>query len=111
MLLSPFSQPSLIVAKDILNKTDDYPETLNNTTTAIRDSLPDVPPLPPMDKLLTTQDEKITLMARHLESLAAHYDQMAGALHESEAGEIFSEEDLEGRFHTPLVQNDLLTGS
>ncbi|KAF7375009.1 Kinase activator [Mycena sanguinolenta] len=80
---------------DILSRTDDYPETLNNTTTAIRDSLLDVPPLPPMDKLLITQDEKITLMARHLESLAAHYDQMAGALHESEAGESFSEEDLE----------------
>ncbi|KAJ7274517.1 autophagy-related protein 17 [Mycena haematopus] len=80
---------------DILSRTDDYPETLNNTTTSIRESLPDAPPLPPMDKLLTTQDEKITVMARHLESLAAHYDQMAGALNESEAGEIFSEDDLE----------------
>ncbi|KAJ7773175.1 autophagy-related protein 17 [Mycena metata] len=80
---------------DILNKTDEYPETLNTTTTAIKESLPDVPPLPAMDKLLTTQDGTITVMARHLESLAAHYDQMAGALHESEGGEAFSEEDLQ----------------
>jgi hypothetical protein len=35
-------------------------------------------------------------MAGHLESLASHYDQMAGALRESEAGEVFSEEDLQG---------------
>ncbi|KAF7330456.1 Kinase activator [Mycena venus] len=80
---------------DILSRTDEYPETLYNTTTTIRASLSDLPPLPAMDKLLTIQDEKIHVMARHLESLAAHYDQMAGALNESEAGEAFSEEDLQ----------------
>jgi autophagy-related protein 17 len=36
-------------------------------------------------------------MARHLESLAAHYDQMATALKDSEAGEMYSEEDLQGK--------------
>ncbi|KAJ7494648.1 autophagy-related protein 17 [Mycena galericulata] len=96
---------------DILSKTDEYPETLNTTTTAIRDSLPNIPPLPPMDKLLTTQDETITLMARHLESLAAHYDQMAGALHENEAGEAFSDEDLQAMNRDtdelPLIMNEL----
>jgi len=35
-------------------------------------------------------------MARHLESLTAHYDQMAAALKGSEAGEAFSEGDLLG---------------
>jgi autophagy-related protein 17 len=35
-------------------------------------------------------------MAHRLESLAAHYDQMAVALRESEAGEAFSQEDLQG---------------
>jgi len=34
-------------------------------------------------------------MAHHLESLASHYDQMAEALREGEAGEVFSEEDLQ----------------
>ncbi|KAJ7104240.1 autophagy-related protein 17 [Mycena belliarum] len=80
---------------DTLSKTDEYPETLHTTATAIQGALPEIPPLPPMDKLLSAQDETITVMARHLESLAAHYDQMAGALHESEAGEEFSDEDLQ----------------
>ncbi|KAJ7931431.1 hypothetical protein B0H13DRAFT_1857841 [Mycena leptocephala] len=60
-----------------------------------------------MDKLLTAQDGTITVMARHLESLAAHYDQMAGALNESEAGEAFSEEDLQdelGEIMTEMLQ-------
>ncbi|KAJ6494746.1 autophagy-related protein 17 [Mycena vitilis] len=96
---------------DILNKTDEYPETLNTTTTAIREALPDVPPLPAMEKLLNTQDGTITVMARHLESLAAHYDQMAGALHESEAGEAFSEEDLQAMNRDteelPSIMNEL----
>lgn len=35
-------------------------------------------------------------MAAHLESLASHYDQMATALRESEAGEEFSDEDIHG---------------
>jgi len=34
-------------------------------------------------------------MARHLEGLAEHYDKMTEALHESEAGEEFSEEDIQ----------------
>ena len=36
-------------------------------------------------------------MAKHLESLASHYDQMADALHDSEAGICYSEEDMRGR--------------
>jgi hypothetical protein len=36
-------------------------------------------------------------MAGHLESLAAHYDQMAGTLRESEAGEEFTEDDIQGK--------------
>jgi hypothetical protein len=35
-------------------------------------------------------------MAAHLESLASHYDQMATALRESEAGEEFNDEDIHG---------------
>ncbi|KAF8207617.1 autophagy-related protein 17 [Mycena galopus ATCC 62051] len=74
--------------EDVLDKMESERTTL--------DSLPDVPPLPAMDRLLTAQDGKITVMARHLESLAAHYDQMAGALNDIEsAGETFSEEDLQ----------------
>lgn len=79
-----------------MGTTDKYPETLNNTITTIRNSLPALVPLPAVEKILASQDILITNMAGHLESLAAHYDQMAGALRESEAGEAFSEEDLQG---------------
>jgi len=37
-------------------------------------------------------------MARHLESLASHYDQMADALHDSEAGISHSEEEMQGKW-------------
>ncbi|KAK7033021.1 kinase activator, partial [Favolaschia claudopus] len=96
---------------DLLSRTDDYPETLNNTIKAIRESLPNLHPLSPIDQLLTNQDGKISVMARHLESLAAHYDQMAGALNESEAGEAFSEEDIQAMHRDseelPAIVNEL----
>jgi autophagy-related protein 17 len=43
-------------------------------------------------------------MARHLESLAAHYDQMASALRESEAGEEYAEDDLYGECSVPNLR-------
>ncbi|KAF8588224.1 hypothetical protein K439DRAFT_669529 [Ramaria rubella] len=44
--------------------------------------------------LLLLQERTSAGMASHLESLAAHYDQMATALKEKEAGEELSEEDM-----------------
>ncbi|KAG6817162.1 hypothetical protein H0H87_012123 [Tephrocybe sp. NHM501043] len=82
----------------ILSKTDEYPETLTNTIETIRESLPALPDEPPMkfaEELLTEQDATITTMAAHLESLTSHYGQMSNALQDSEAGEAFSEEDIE----------------
>lgn len=38
-------------------------------------------------------------MANHLESLASHYDQMADALHDSEAGIFHSEEEMQGSYN------------
>lgn len=46
--------------------------------------------------LLAQQEQTSAGMASHLESLAAHYDQMATALKEKEAGEDIGEEDMEG---------------
>ncbi|KAF7312338.1 Kinase activator [Mycena indigotica] len=80
---------------DILSQTDEYPEILQRTTSNITERLPDMSTLPAIDTLLSTKDNTITAMARHLESLAAHYDQMAGALNEAEDGEAFGEEDLQ----------------
>ncbi|KAF9466562.1 autophagy protein Apg17-domain-containing protein [Collybia nuda] len=82
---------------DIMSKTDQYPETLLTTTVSIRDSLPEVSELPvtAVEDILATQDAMSTVMAAHLESLASHYDQMATALRDSEAGEAFNEDDLQ----------------
>ena len=48
-------------------------------------------------------------MARNLESLVAHYAQMAAALKDSEAGEMFSEEELRGSVVTGPVALAVLT--
>jgi len=46
---------------------------------------------------LMQQEHTSTEMARHLESLALHYDQMATALKEKEAGQELEAEDMERR--------------
>jgi autophagy-related protein 17 len=81
-----------------MSKTDQYPETLTTTVTSIRDSLPQLSdhPVAAVEEILAAQDVMSTSMAAHLESLASHYDQMASALRDSEAGEAFSDEDLQG---------------
>ncbi|KAJ7034962.1 autophagy-related protein 17 [Mycena alexandri] len=83
---------------DILNKTDEYPETLNTTTTAIKESLPDCATTPRHGQAADDTGWN------NNQSLAAHYDQMAGALHESEGGEAFSEEDLQ---ELPSIMKEL----
>jgi autophagy-related protein 17 len=80
----------------MLATTDDFPESLSNTILSIRNSLPMSESIPSVKDILASQESSSTTIARHLESLAGHYDQMAGALRESEAGEAFSEEDLQG---------------
>lgn len=81
-----------------MSKTDEFPETLIKTISSIRDSLPKLstPPAVFVEETLAAQDKRSTSMAAHLESLASHYDQMASALRESEAGEEFSDEDIHG---------------
>ena len=83
-----------------MSKTDEYPETLIKTISSIRDSLPELSasPAASVEKALAAQDTVSTSMAAHLESLASHYDQMASALRESEAGEEFSDEDIHGKY-------------
>lgn len=83
--------------KDTLAVTDAYPENLNSTISTIQNALPYISSLPSINDILESQAQVSTHMASHLESLAAHYDQMAEALRESEAGEAFSEEDLQGQ--------------
>jgi autophagy-related protein 17 len=51
-----------------------------------------------MQDILIAEDTVIASMAERLESLAGHYDGMAAALKDSEAGEVFADEDLESTF-------------
>ena len=64
--------------------------------TAVKNSLPQPSPLPPIEKILSSQADVSIEMARHLDSLTTHYDQMEVALKDSEAGEVFGEEDFQG---------------
>ncbi|KAF8127047.1 autophagy-related protein 17 [Boletus edulis] len=79
---------------DAVSATYDYPETLTATVLSIRNSLP-VSNAPPIGSLLDAQERTTTEMARHLESLASHYDQMADALHDSETGIPHSEGEMQ----------------
>lgn len=72
-------------------------------------SLPQPSPLPQIDKILSSQMDVSIEMARRLESLASHYDQMAAALKDSEAGESFDEQDLQGNVMTILTALAALT--
>ncbi|KAF9790384.1 autophagy-related protein 17 [Thelephora terrestris] len=80
---------------DAMATTAEYSQTLVMMNTAVKSSLPQPSPLPSIEKILSSQADVSIEMARHLDSLTAHYDQMAAALKESEAGETFSEEDFQ----------------
>ncbi|KAF9453428.1 hypothetical protein P691DRAFT_719521 [Macrolepiota fuliginosa MF-IS2] len=82
---------------DLLGRTDDYPETLTRAIESIRSSLPDPEPglslMTRIHSTLVEQDAVAASMAGLLESLASHYEQIDTALKDTEAGEIFGEDD------------------
>lgn len=87
--------------KDILSKTDDYPETLTKTINSIQASLPefkldDPGTLKQVQGIISAQEHLARSMASALMSLASHYDNMATALKESENGEAFTDKELQG---------------
>ena len=90
----------LVCTQDVIATTAEYSQTLSITNATVKGSLPQPGPLPPIDKILSSQKDVSIDMARNLESLVAHYAQMAAALKDSEAGETFSEEDLQGNVFT-----------
>jgi autophagy-related protein 17 len=75
--------------------TQHFTPTLNERISDIENSLPTDAQSSNIIDMITSQESTSTVMAQHLESLAQHYDQMASALHDSEAGEDFGEEDLQ----------------
>ncbi|TFY83282.1 hypothetical protein EWM64_g718 [Hericium alpestre] len=84
-----------VALDDVLASTADYPSTLHDTLSTIRDALPRACQSIRVDEVLTKQEDLSATMAEQLESLAEHYDKMEGALQEHEAGEVFGEDDLQ----------------
>jgi len=76
--------------------TASYTARLHETLRAIRESLPPDKPVVEVQKVLSTQEQWTTEMANQLEGLAEHFEKMEVALKESEAGEKFSEDDIQG---------------
>jgi len=81
--------------EDSLAVTASYTARLHETLRAIRDSLPPDKPVVDVQKVLSTQEQWTTEMANQLEGLAEHFQKMEDALKESEAGEKFSEDDIQ----------------
>ena len=71
------------------------PSLLKSTIDAIGNALPD-DTTPVVYTDFERQEQTVSEMARHLESLAQHYDQMSRALQDTEQGEEFVEEDIQG---------------
>jgi len=72
-----------------------YTATLQETLRSIRDALPPDKQVVDVQKILSTQEHWTTEMANQLEGLAEHFEKMEVALRESEAGETFSEGDIQ----------------
>lgn len=83
--------------QDILAKTEGFPFALHETLDSLKSQLPELSPIPSVRDVFATQENVTANMAKHLESLASHYDQMAAALRDKETGMVFNEEDLQGR--------------
>jgi autophagy-related protein 17 len=76
--------------------TASYTATLHETLRAIRDALPPDKPVVDVQKILSTQVHWTTEMANQLVGLAEHFEKMEDALNDSEAGERFGEDDIQG---------------
>jgi autophagy-related protein 17 len=85
--------------EDLVLSTAGFPATIDAAVVAIRDGMPAIHHVGAqglVKEVLEHQEKTSTGMAAHLESLAMHFDQIEGALRDSEAGEVFGEEDMMG---------------
>lgn len=78
---------------DVLEETTDYPVVLRSSIDAIERALP-IHNSADVFADLERQEHTAAEMAKHLESLAQHYDQMVAALEDSQHGEVFEQDDL-----------------
>ncbi|KAF8340428.1 autophagy-related protein 17 [Cantharellus anzutake] len=80
---------------DVLGSTAAHAPTLNKYIADIRNFLPSISAPQSLYQLLSEQEETASEMAAHLESLAAHFEQMSQALHDHESGNLLSPGDIE----------------
>ncbi|KAI9461690.1 autophagy protein Apg17-domain-containing protein [Lactarius psammicola] len=81
--------------EDSLAVTASYTATLQDTLRAIREALPPDKSAVDIQEVLSIQEHWTTEMAHQLESLTEHFEKMEVALRDSEAGERFSEDDIQ----------------
>jgi autophagy-related protein 17 len=83
---------------DLLLATADYPAAIARAVAAVRARLPAPAGAaqPLVRAVLVAQEAASGTMAKHLEDLGQHFEEIEGALRESEAGEPFSEDDVAG---------------
>ena len=86
-----------MLLQDSLAVTASYTATLHETLRAIRDALPPDKPVVDVQEILSTQVHWTTEMANQLVGLAEHFEKMEVALKDSEAGERFGEDDIQGK--------------
>ncbi|EJD06985.1 uncharacterized protein FOMMEDRAFT_165630, partial [Fomitiporia mediterranea MF3/22] len=80
--------------EDISSKTEGFSINLNESVQALQGALPTPGTIPSIREMFASQEVASTNMANHLEGLASHYDQMAAALKDKEAGLEINEDDL-----------------
>ncbi|KAH9902806.1 autophagy protein Apg17-domain-containing protein [Cubamyces lactineus] len=80
----------------ILGQTSCHPEDLMSAIEAIRISMPEISEPLDFGAMFKAQADTASTMAKHLESLAHHYGNMQNAMHDFEAGEEFTEDDMQG---------------
>jgi autophagy-related protein 17 len=100
-----------MILEDILLSTADFPSTITDAVTSLKEALPGTLPKAQdiVREVLEHQERTSVAMATHLESLAVHFDQMEVAQRDSDAGEVFGDEDLQGLtliYHRPLMLMD-----
>ncbi|KAJ3765452.1 hypothetical protein FB446DRAFT_795038 [Lentinula raphanica] len=90
------------VVEDIVSRIDEYSEKMNTVICSIREYLPEDMPVPSIEQFISSRDSAQVGMASHLESLGAHFDQMYNALRECQAGDAFSDDDIQAQKHSEV---------
>lgn len=87
-----------LIASLNLKDTNLVRPSSRNMQSPSQEKLPSIepPPSEDMTAILFRQEQVSTEMAAHLESLAAHYDQMAKALKDKDSGGSINEDDMDG---------------